>query len=296
MMADEAKYRVGLVSRMTGLSTHTLRIWEKRYAAVLPHRTDAGGRLYSDPDVERLRVLHRLVEGGHSIGGIAKLPTSELQKMAAKLPSTARPTGADQLVLLRERFIDAIERLDVVGAEQMLSRVALSTEPGDFLRNAVGPILEEVGNRWERGELRIAHEHASSTVMRGLLFSLMRLYPASDAMPAVVVATPAGEHHELGALMVAMLATMHGWRVLYLGADLPADEIVFAATSTKARMIMVSISNLSPDESREELGAIEGAAPEHVRLLAGGRAAVAPDGSRIELHQDLEAVDAVLTR
>ena len=247
MMAHDAKYRVGMVSRMTGLSTHTLRIWEKRYAAVLPHRTEAGGRLYSDQDVDRLRVLHRLVEEGHSIGGIAKLPTGELQTMAAKLPSADGRTGADQLVLLRERFIGAIEQLDVVGAERMLSRAALSTEPGEFLRNAVGPILQDVGDRWERGDLRIAHEHASSTVMRGLLFSLMRLYPASEAMPGVVVATPSGEHHELGALMVAMLATMHGWRVLYLGADLPPDEVAFAATSIGARMIMVSISNLGPD-------------------------------------------------
>ncbi|MEM8607041.1 MAG: MerR family transcriptional regulator [Myxococcota bacterium] len=295
-MSNEARYRVGMVARMTGLSTHTLRVWEKRYAAVLPHRTEAGGRLYSDQDVERLRVLHRLVEDGHSIGGIAKLPTGELQTMAAKLPVAEDRTGSAQLIALRDRFIDAIERLDIVGAEQMLSRAALSTEPAEFLRSAVGPILQEVGERWERGDLRIAHEHASSTVMRGLLFSLMRLYPASDAMPGVVVATPAGEHHELGALMVAMLATMHGWRVLYLGADLPAEEIAFAANSTGARMIMVSVSNLEPDDARTELAEIERSAPEGVRLLAGGRAAVVPENSRIELHDDLSALEAVLSR
>ena len=81
-MTDEAKYRVGMVSKMTGLSTHTLRMWEKRYAAVVPHRTDAGGRLYTDGDVERLRLLHRLVREGHAIGGIAKLPDVDLRHMA----------------------------------------------------------------------------------------------------------------------------------------------------------------------------------------------------------------------
>ena len=81
-MADEAKYRVGMVSKMTGLSTHTLRMWEKRYATVLPKRTEAGGRLYTDADIERLRLLHKLVQSGHSIGGIAKLPDTDLRHMA----------------------------------------------------------------------------------------------------------------------------------------------------------------------------------------------------------------------
>ena len=87
-MAGEAKYRVGMVSKMTGLSTHTLRMWEKRYAAVLPKRTDAGGRLYTDADVERLRLLHKLVQSGHSIGGIANLPDGDLRGMTAAAPAT----------------------------------------------------------------------------------------------------------------------------------------------------------------------------------------------------------------
>ena len=92
-MADEAKYRVGMVSKMTGLSTHTLRMWEKRYAAVLPKRTEAGGRLYTDDDVERLRLLHNLVQSGHSIGGIAKLPDADLRSMAAAFPAPSRYIG-----------------------------------------------------------------------------------------------------------------------------------------------------------------------------------------------------------
>ena len=82
-MAGETKYRIGTVSKMTGLSTHTLRMWEKRYAAVLPMSVQAEGRLYTDADVERLRLLHMLVSSGHSIGRMAKLPDADLQHMAA---------------------------------------------------------------------------------------------------------------------------------------------------------------------------------------------------------------------
>lgn len=296
-MADEAKYRVGMVAKMTGLSTHTLRMWEKRYAAVLPHRTEAGGRLYTDADVARLRLLRTLVESGHSIGGIAKLDDLDLRHMAAAFPapSSQHPTS-NHLPELRGRVMTAIEQLRVEEAEHLLSRAALSTEPVEFLERIVSPILVEVGDRWESGDLRIAHEHACSAIMRGLLFSLMRLYPAADASRRVVVATPAEEDHELGALMVAMLAAMHGWSVLYLGPNLPADEIAYAVRNSEAELLLLSITNLAEAASRAEIAAVDTAVPERVKILAGGRAAAVPSGSRVEIQRDLAVTAAMLSR
>lgn len=126
-MVDEAKYRVGMVSKMTSLSTHTLRMWEKRYAAVLPKRTEAGGRLYTDADVERLRLLHKLVGTGHSIGGIAKLPDADLRHMAAAFPIPSSQPASRHLPEVRERVLAAVEHLRTEEAEQILARAALST-------------------------------------------------------------------------------------------------------------------------------------------------------------------------
>ena len=296
-MGDDAKYRVGMVAKMTGLSTHTLRMWEKRYAAVVPERTEAGGRLYTDADVERLRLLHTLVESGHSIGGIAKLPDVDLRHMAAAFPvPAAEEPPSRHLPEVRQRVMTAIERLRVEEAEQILSRTVLSTEPVEFLKTLVAPILIEVGERWQRGDLRIAHEHACTTVMRGLLFSLMRLYPARDSRRRVVVATPAHEDHELGALMVSMLAAMHGWSVLYLGPNLPAEEIAYAVRDTEAELLLLSVTNLDENASTSEIAAIEKAVPDRVKIVVGGRAATKPAKSRVEVQQDLEAVGAALSR
>ena len=292
-MKDEAKYRVGMVSKMTGLSTHTLRVWEKRYAAVTPQRTDAGGRLYTDANVERLRMLHKLVQAGHSIGGIAKLPDPDLSRMAATANSP-QPT-LQHLPELRDRVLVAIERFRVDEAEQILSRAALSTEPVLLLTEVVGPVLVEVGDRWERGELRVAQEHACSTVMQGLLFSLMRLYPQRQPRRRVVVTTPAQEQHELGAMMLAMLAAMHGWGVLYLGANLPADEIAFAVTDTRAELLLLSCTCLPSADVKRELASIVRAVPDHVRVIVGGRAADAAATSRVELMQDLAEADFMLS-
>jgi len=295
-MADEAKYRVGMVAKMTGLSTHTLRMWEKRYATVLPKRTEAGGRLYTDADIERLRLLHRLVEGGHSIGGIAKLADTDLRRMAAASSRPLLQQTTRHLPELRERVMAAIERLRTEEAEQILSRAALGTEPREFLELVVAPIMIEIGDRWKRGDLRIVHEHACSTVMRGLLFSLMRLYPATESTRRVVVGTPATEYHELGALMVAMLAAMHGWSVLYLGPNLPAEEIAYAVTDTKAQLLMLSITNLTPKASEEEIATIEDLIPKRVRILVGGRAAAVAPESRAQIQQDLALAEAELRR
>ena len=295
-MADEARYRVGMVSKMTGLSTHTLRIWEKRYAAVVPKRTEAGGRLYTDADVERFRLLHSLVERGHSIGGIAGLPDADLRRMAAAFPLPSIQKGQDLLPEVRSRVMAAIERLEVNEAERILSRAALGTEPVEFLKGIVGPILVEVCDRCERGDLRIAHEHACSTVMRGLLFYLMRLYPSNESRRKVVVATPALEDHELGALMVAILAAMHGWNVLYLGPDLPAAEIGYAVADSRAELLMVSVTNLAAEAAENALEAIEREVAERVRILAGGRAAKVAPNSRIQVEQDLETLAAILSQ
>jgi methanogenic corrinoid protein MtbC1 len=197
---------------------------------------------------------------------------------------------------VRQRVMTAIERLRVEEAEQILSRTVLSTEPVEFLKTLVAPILMEVGERWQRGDLRIAHEHACTTVMRGLLFSLMRLYPARDSRRRVVVATPAHEDHELGALMVSMLAAMHGWSVLYLGPNLPAEEIAYAVRDTDAELLLLSVTNLEENASASEIAAIEKAVPDRVKIVVGGRAATKPAKSRVEVQQDLEAVGAALSR
>jgi methanogenic corrinoid protein MtbC1 len=178
----------------------------------------------------------------------------------------------------------------------MLTSAALSTEPCELLKSVVAPILVEIGDRWERGELRIAHEHACSTLMRGLLFSLMRLYPATDAQRRVVVGTPAKESHELGAMMVAMLAAMHGWSVFYFGPDLPAEEIAYAVNETDADLLMLSVTNLEAKAFQREITAIERSIPERVRILIGGRAATALPESRAQIEHNLVRVEAELSR
>lgn len=290
---DPPKYRVGMVSRLTGLSTHTLRMWEKRHEAVVPARTPAGGRLYNDADVARLRRLKKLVDSGHSISGVASLDGEALMSLVEG--GTVQSSSSPEADRVREEFLDAIDRFDVQRAEQVLSRAAAALAPREFLLDVVSPTMIEVGERWHQGTFRIVHEHVATGVLRGLLFSLSRLYPNRGLGGVVVVATPRGERHEIGALMVAILARMHGWRVVYLGTDLPATETAFAARSAGAELVLLSLSSLDAGQAAQALGELSDAIPDECRILAGGRSAPTKPLGRVEVLKNLAALDRILS-
>jgi MerR family transcriptional regulator, light-induced transcriptional regulator len=264
------KYLIGRVTKLTGLSIDVVRVWERRYGAVRPARSDGGTRLYSDADIRRLRRLREAVDGGHSISQAAKLSESELDELIAD----AKPSieAADPYRAVRERFIEAIRTMDVVAADQELARAATLFPARDLVKRVVAPILDEVGERWAHKEFGIAHEHLASGLLRSMLGSLFRLYPPSGSEDTMVLAAPAGERHEFGVLLAALLAAAHGWRVVCLGADVPAAEIALAVRLTNARVLALSLATGNP-LIEKELAAVSRLVPFSTRIWIGGREA-----------------------
>lgn len=272
MPSDDAvtvtpKYLIGKVTKLTGLSIDVVRVWERRYGAVRPARSGGGTRLYSDADIRRLRRLRQAVDSGHSISQAAKLSESELdQLIAGEQPSIE---AADPYRTVRERFIEAIRSMDVVAAEQELARAATLFPARELVKKIVAPILDEVGERWAHREFGVAHERLASGLLRSMLGSLFRLYPPSSDAETMVLATPAGERHEFGVLLAGLLAAAHGWRVICLGADVPAADIVHAVELTKARVLALSVAT-APQDIDEELAAISRLVPVSTRVWIGG--------------------------
>lgn len=295
---SEPKLRVGMVSKLTGISTHALRVWEKRYAAVVPARTPAGGRLYSDEDVRRLKLLKRLTDSGHSISGIANLEVDDLVEMASPGPGESLAGGRvmldEEAGDVCERFISLVEGFEVHEAEQLLARASVAYQPLAFVTRVVVPILHEVGQRWEEGRLRISHEHAVTGIVRGLISSITRMYPPADGSRRAVAVTLSGESHELGALTAALLATMYGWRVLYLGADMPPDEIAHAAEGFGADVILLSVVSVEDEGAREQCATLARNVPDRLRLLIGGAKAPRVAAGRMEVMPDFATLSEIL--
>jgi MerR family transcriptional regulator, light-induced transcriptional regulator len=295
---------MGVVVQRTGLTPHVLRAWERRYGAVAPGRTEGGQRLYSDTDVDRLRLLKRATEGGRAIGAVAAMSTEEVARLVGE-DAKARegdggagaaerkgPGGEEAAGALRT-CLAAAERLDGAGLRVELMRAAVRVSVWDFVAGVVHPLLVRVGELWEAGALRPAQEHVVSAAVRQVLDWLLADLAVVEDGPLLVLGTVDGELHEFGAMLAGVVATDAGWRVLYLGASLPAADLALAAERSGARAVGVSVvSQEGSDAARagRELATLRALLPEGVDLWVGGRrsAGTVPGGaSRVA---DLDAL------
>ena len=271
-----AHYPIRAVSKLTGVAIDTLRAWERRHSAVTPIRDDRG-RMYTDADIARLRLLRDAVEHGHSIGRLAGLTDAELRRLAATADATAasavaptQPTPLDTAALTA-----ALQKYDATAIDQQISRLAAVLPPLELLRDVLMPVLAQVGDDWHRGSAGVAHEHLMSSTMRNILGSFLRLYARPEASTRLLFSTLAGERHEIGTLGAAMLAASSGLGVAYLGPDLPSREIVESVRSAGARVLVLGLTATSTGKIKErELRMIVRDLPKEVELWAGGRGAV----------------------
>lgn len=271
-----------IVVQRTGLTPDLLRAWEKRYGVVTPTRSAGGQRLYSDADVEHLALLTRAVSAGRNISQVAKLSVPELQAVvltdaAATQVTSARaaefPAEAPEAV--HAAALLAVERFDAAQLEATLRGAVLRLGVDQLLDEVIGPLLITIGSRWRGGLMRPAHEHLASAVIRRTLSWLIE-YAASSAAesPAIVITTLAGQTHEFGALLAAVTAASHGWRVVYLGTSLPAGEIAAAAIQTRATAVALSLVYPADDPAiAHQLRELRAALPPGTAIVAGGGAA-----------------------
>jgi DNA-binding transcriptional MerR regulator/methylmalonyl-CoA mutase cobalamin-binding subunit len=268
-------YPIRAVARLTGLGIDTLRAWERRHAAVTPSR-DHRGRVYTEADVRRLRLLRQAVDRGHPIGRIAALPDAELSQLAAGLPEMSadlRALSMRSLVDL-EAIHDALNRFDNAAVEASLGRAATMLRPQELLRQVIVPVLADVGDAWYTRRASVAHEHLVSAIIRNVLGSFLRLHAHGHDAARLLLATPEGERHEFGALGAAMLAASGGLDALYLGPDLPAADLVDCATTAGADVVVLGVTAAqSPEAMEQEVATVARKLPRDVELWIGGRGA-----------------------
>ncbi len=267
MNGMEAQFSIKAASKRAGLTTHTIRAWERRYGILSPVRSETNRRLFSVEDVERLTLLRQATEQGHSIGNVARLSNQELLSLG--LPAVA-PTNRSLL----DRCIDAVTRLDSQALYQLL--VSQTNEAGlnHTVDEIIVPLLRLSGTRWEDGSWTVAHEHLVAACVRSFVENARsRIQPLPSA-PRIVVCTLADQMHEIGALLVALSASMCGWHVAYLGANMPARDIGSAAVSFCADVVAVSVSlPLSADSATRELVKLRQSMGSKVRVIVGGQGA-----------------------
>lgn len=285
--AQEIDYPLRAVARLTGLAPELVRAWERRYRVVTPIRTPGGTRRYSAADLERLRLLKAAVDAGHRIGSVASLDLTELKRVSSPAPS---PAGR------LDEIIRALNALEGAESQRLLSLQLSALGATRFARNVALPLLYEIGTRWTNGKMGIAQEHLATGVLRSLLGAALQPTASSLLGRRIIFATPTGERHELGLLMAALTAMGAGANPLYLGPELPVEDLLGAVEDTGAAALAISLVTLPATQAERIVGALRGGLNDNVQLWLGGSAAMALSTQRgVEMIGSLEDLEQRVT-
>jgi DNA-binding transcriptional MerR regulator len=272
-----AGLNIAALAARTGVAPDTLRKWEQRYHILQPSRTPGGQRRYSERDVARVEWLrerlgegYRISEAASLLGEAVEPARSKEDQVRAMLASLDRGEAAEIGVRLDQAFA-------LNGVEETLEGI-------------VRPLLETVGERWERGELSVADEHLVSEAVRSRLGHLLGDVGGGVRGVAVLACAP-GERHELGLMMATIALRRDGWKVFYLGSDTPVADALALARRVSARFLGWSVSAPEPADALRPA--------EDVALVVGGAEATAQLAKRlgaVRVGVELPAIVAALRK
>ena len=273
---------IAAVERDTGLSKDTLRVWERRYGFPTPGRDAIGERAYPLDQVEKLRVVKRLMDAGHRPGRIVTLRHDELLHISAStvdqpVRSAETALGAGELRELTQLIRSHDERALSRRLRLTLARFGIAR----FVVEVVAPLNTAVGDAWIRGQMEIFEEHVYTEVVQRVLRDAIAAIPHADgavaagSRPAVLLSTFPGEPHGLGLLMAEALLTLEGCRCVSLGLQTPVWDIVLAAAAFESDIVALGFTGcLNPNHAFDGLSELRAKLPAGVEVWAGGTAPV----------------------
>jgi DNA-binding transcriptional MerR regulator len=284
---DAITLPIAAVERDTGLSKDTLRVWERRYGFPAPLRGGEGGgsgeRAYTLLEVEKLRLVKRLMDAGHRPGRIVALPLAQLQALSeqaaqavpprteAVAPALSAPDVASHLALIRSH--------DVVQLRATLAHLLARLGVARFVHEVVAPLSAAVGDAWMRGRMEIFEEHLYTETVQVLLRQALACIPATPAsgaaMPRVLLTTFPGEPHGLGLLMAEAVLALEGAVCVSLGVQTPLWDITLAAAAYRADIVVLGFTACpQPNQVVDGLTELRSKLPPAVALWVGGSAPV----------------------
>jgi len=288
---------IAAVERDTGLSKDTLRVWERRYGFPTPVRDAFGERAYSLDQVDKLRLVKRLLDAGHRPGRVVTLPLDELQQLCdAIVGPPARPADAAlgagdlraHLDLIREHDVPALRRQ----FERQLSRFGVAR----FVTEVVAPLNAAVGDAWLRGQMEIHEEHVYTETVQVVLRQAIAAVPEppAEARPRVLLGTFPGEPHGLGLLMAEAVLVLEGCACVSLGVQTPIWDIALAAAAHRSDIVALGFTGcMNPNQVVDGLQELRLKLPPAVQVWAGGGAPVL-HRRRIDGVLPISALDAIV--
>ena len=264
-------FNIAAVERDTGLSKDVLRMWERRYGFPVPERDANGERVYPAEQVERLRLIKRLMDQGHRPGKLIATPTEALTQLA---PRRSRPSRPESETIDRaglEELLALIKQHDANGYVQALQQRLARQGLQRFVQDIVAPLTHRVGEAWEDGLFEVFEEHLFTELTKRVLRQAIAALPHGSGSPRILLTSVPDEQHILGLLMVEALLALEGAECIPLGTQMPLLEISRAATAHQADIVALSFSvAFAPRQIPSLLQQLRQLLPTEMELWAGG--------------------------
>jgi methanogenic corrinoid protein MtbC1 len=268
---------IGALSHATGVPVETLRTWERRYGFPRPAaRLTSGHRRYPIDTVERVRLVVRAIEHGHKPSIALRANFETLMKLIAVAggprPGAATPPGVSSREgTFVERCLAYTADLDGASLKGELARAWTEEGPLPFLLRCIGPLLDRVGECWERGDIEVGEEHFASEHIREFLVTRWRDLSEHARTPRVVCATVADEHHTLGLHVAATALALGGAHIVFLGGPTPPNAIAHVVARQLANAVILSAStSVNRRLLASDCRALQKALPPRVPIIVGG--------------------------
>jgi len=264
-------FGISAVERDSGISKDTLRMWERRYGFPSPARDQFGERIYLPQDMEKLRLMKRLMDRGHRPGKLIGLGVEALAQLAAA-PAAVEPppvTGSNF-----NEFLRRLKDHDMQGLRNFLAQALMQQGLRAFVHDTVAPLNAAIGRGWESGSIEVFEEHLYTEQMQRILRGAIMNLPAHHPVPKILLTTLPGEQHELGLLMAEAVLAVEGAHCVSLGVEMPVPDTVQAALRHGAHVVGLSFSIAFPAAAvTEGLNNLRSTLPASIAIWAGGQGA-----------------------
>jgi len=233
-------YKIDHVAKLTGLSKHVIRSWERRFDLLNPVRGGNRYRMYTQEDVDLLIYIRRELESGFAIGELAKLGREVLIGQMAYKQKSLDKSNESPLVRINEQLIASLSPFDKNKFVRELNvAVSLLSFNEVFLKIFI-PLQRRVGDMWHEGEIGVGEEHFVTHHIRQKFLSVLNQLPVSDDGPKVVISCLPNDYHEMGATIAAYQCAVNGCQVFYLGANMPVEGLAEFCSKTRPSLVLLS--------------------------------------------------------
>ena len=259
---------IAAVERETGLGKDTLRVWERRYGFPRPERDQHGERAYPFDQVEKLRLIKRLMGQGWRPGRLLAKPDEELASLAAPAEAAPDEVAGGSLHLT---VVDLIRQHDIPALGNALRQALHRQGLQQFVLETVSALNRAIGEAWMRGEIQVFEEHLYTEQMQALLRQAIGALPPGSGRPRILLTTVPEEQHILGILMSEALLTLEGAGCVSLGTQTPLADIGLAARAQQADIVALSFSSAFPTRQVAPLlKQLRGMLAANIEVWAGG--------------------------